>query len=135
MSKQMTPDLSKHLGWAEITHPFHPLRGQRYPFLKRTRIRGVETLRLQGGPRPFFRATGMDGQVEVVTPNGLRARDSHPRFSFSSISCRIPCLLTHPPSCVPFARRALLHFSALMDALAPGRFSTLALVSPIHASR
>jgi Family of unknown function (DUF5372) len=36
------------LGSAEITHPFHPLRGQRFPILKRRRVRGVDTLLLQG---------------------------------------------------------------------------------------
>jgi hypothetical protein len=32
------------LGWAEIRHPFHPLRGQRFPVLKERRIAGVDTL-------------------------------------------------------------------------------------------
>jgi hypothetical protein len=41
------------LGWAEITHPFHPLRGQRFAILKTRRVSGVETLSLRsefGGP-------------------------------------------------------------------------------------
>jgi hypothetical protein len=34
------------LGWAEIRHPFHPLRGQRFPVLKTRRVAGVDTLLL-----------------------------------------------------------------------------------------
>jgi hypothetical protein len=36
------------LGSAAITHPFHPLRGQRFPILKRRRVRGIDTFLLQG---------------------------------------------------------------------------------------
>jgi hypothetical protein len=36
------------LGWAEIQHPFHPLRGQSFPVLKRRRVAGVDTIILQG---------------------------------------------------------------------------------------
>src|SRR5579871_584432 len=36
-------DHSKPLGWAEIRHPFHPLRGQRFPVLKTKRTGGVDT--------------------------------------------------------------------------------------------
>jgi len=36
------------LGSAEITHPFHPPHGQRFPILKRRRVRGIDTLLLQG---------------------------------------------------------------------------------------
>jgi hypothetical protein len=36
------------LGWAEIRHPFHPLRGQRFPVLKKRRIAGNDTLILRG---------------------------------------------------------------------------------------
>jgi hypothetical protein len=32
------------LGWAEVRHPFHPLKGQRFPVLKRRRWAGKETL-------------------------------------------------------------------------------------------
>jgi hypothetical protein len=35
-------------GSAEITHPFHPLRGQRFEILKTRRLSGVETLILRG---------------------------------------------------------------------------------------
>jgi len=35
------------LGWAEIRHPFHPLRDQRFQVLKTRRVAGVETLLLR----------------------------------------------------------------------------------------
>jgi hypothetical protein len=31
------------LGWAEISHPFHPLRGRRFEVLKKRRVAGVDT--------------------------------------------------------------------------------------------
>ena len=35
------------MGWAEVRHPFHPLRGQRFPVLKTRRVGGTETLILR----------------------------------------------------------------------------------------
>jgi len=35
------------LGFAEICHPFHPLRGQRFEVLKERRVSGVDTLILR----------------------------------------------------------------------------------------
>ena len=46
-SVQTAPDRSTNLGWAEIRHPFHPLRGQRFEVLKKRRIAGVDTLILR----------------------------------------------------------------------------------------
>jgi hypothetical protein len=34
-------------GWAEITHPFHPLRGKRFLITKKSRVSGVDTLYLR----------------------------------------------------------------------------------------
>jgi hypothetical protein len=42
------------LGWAEIRHPFHPLRGQRFEVLKKRRIAGVDTLILRELQRGSF---------------------------------------------------------------------------------
>ena len=39
---------SAHLGWAEITHPFHPHKGQRFRILKIRQISGIESLSLKG---------------------------------------------------------------------------------------
>jgi hypothetical protein len=38
---------NESLGWTEVRHPFHPLRGQRYPVLKTRRVAGIETLILR----------------------------------------------------------------------------------------
>jgi hypothetical protein len=35
------------LGWAEIRHPFHPLRGQQFEVIKKRRVAGVDTLILR----------------------------------------------------------------------------------------
>ena len=45
---------SKLSGWAEITHPFHPLRGQRFKILKVRRCSGIETLILKEASRGSF---------------------------------------------------------------------------------
>jgi hypothetical protein len=42
------------LGWAEIRHPFHPLRGQRFEVLKVRRLAGVDTLILREFERGSF---------------------------------------------------------------------------------
>jgi hypothetical protein len=42
------------LGWAEICHPYHPLRGQRFEVLKTRRIAGVDTLILREMERGSF---------------------------------------------------------------------------------
>ena len=48
------PDNKSHLGWAEIRHPFHPLRGQRFQVLKARRITGIDTLLLRELDRGSF---------------------------------------------------------------------------------
>ena len=45
---------SSPLGWAEIRHPFHPLRGQRFEVLKKRRLAGVDTLMLRELNRGSF---------------------------------------------------------------------------------
>jgi len=45
---------SSLLGWAEIRHPFHPLRGQRFEVLKKWRVAGVDTLFLRELERGSF---------------------------------------------------------------------------------
>jgi hypothetical protein len=42
------------LGWAEIRHPFHPLRGQRFEVLKVRRIAGLDTLLVRDVDRGSF---------------------------------------------------------------------------------
>ena len=43
-----------YLGWAEIRHPFHPLRGQRFQVLKERRSAGIDTLLLREQDRGSF---------------------------------------------------------------------------------
>ena len=42
------------MGWAEIRHPFHPLRGQRFEVLKQRKVAGVDTLLLRELERGSF---------------------------------------------------------------------------------
>jgi hypothetical protein len=52
--KQTALEHNSHLGWAEIRHPYHPLRGQQFRVLKRRRIAGVDTLILRECERGSF---------------------------------------------------------------------------------
>ena len=45
---------SSPLGWVEIHHPFHPLRGRRFEVLKKRRVAGVDTLILRELERGSF---------------------------------------------------------------------------------
>ena len=42
------------MGWATITHPFHPLRSQRYEVLKTRRVAGTDTLILRHPDRGSY---------------------------------------------------------------------------------
>ena len=42
------------MGWATITHPFHPLRSQRFEVLKTRRIAGTDTLILRHPDRGSY---------------------------------------------------------------------------------
>jgi len=42
------------LGWAEIRHPFHPLRGQRFEVLQKRRVAGIDLLILRKFARGSF---------------------------------------------------------------------------------
>jgi Family of unknown function (DUF5372) len=42
------------LGWAEIRHPYHPLRGQQFRVLKQRRVAGTDTLLLRDCERGSF---------------------------------------------------------------------------------
>jgi len=75
------------LGSAEVTHPFHPLRGHRFVVLKVRRISGVETLSLRHSelgsfamPRewtdwapPNAHVTPTDGKLLITDAFGLLA--------------------------------------------------------------
>ena len=42
-------------GWAKIRHPFHPLRGQSFPVLKKACVAGIDVLILRGLEHGTFR--------------------------------------------------------------------------------
>jgi hypothetical protein len=42
------------LEWVEITHPFHPLRGQRFPVLKTRNLGGQDYFNLKGSSSGTF---------------------------------------------------------------------------------
>ena len=44
---QTAPVVNSNVGWAQIRHPYHPLRGQRLEVIERRRIAGVDTLLLR----------------------------------------------------------------------------------------
>jgi hypothetical protein len=46
--------LNERSGWAEIRHPFHPLKGQRFAVLKERRVAGTDTLLLRHEERGSF---------------------------------------------------------------------------------
>ena len=73
-------------GCAEITHPFHPLKGKTFTILKARSVAGVETLVLQGSSRGTFAvprewtdqadpcaARSLDHQLPIFDPRRLLA--------------------------------------------------------------
>ena len=46
-SARTTQAPNESLGWAEVRHPYHPLKGQRFPVLKTRRVGATETLILR----------------------------------------------------------------------------------------
>ncbi|MBO0716485.1 MAG: Y4bD/Y4pK family protein [Rhizobiales bacterium] len=59
------------MGSCEVTHPFHPLRGQRFVVLKVRTISGVETLSLR---HPDLGSFGMPRDWTDWAPPGTQAR-------------------------------------------------------------
>jgi hypothetical protein len=92
---------SSALGWAEIVHPFHPLRGRRFEVLKKRRIAGVDALilrELERGTLSIPRAW-----TDWADPTPYDA-------------------LTRPPQ--RFAAECLFELVALLEALAASRPSS-----------
>src|SRR5262249_28366829 len=57
-SRAAATKANQPLGRAEITHPFHPLRGQRFVVLKLRTISGVATLSVRHPDRGSFTIPG-----------------------------------------------------------------------------
>jgi hypothetical protein len=71
------------LGWAEVRHPFHPLRGQRFPVLKTRCVGGTETLILREPTRGSI-AVRREWTDWETAPTGEPAK-SPPRLAFESL--------------------------------------------------
>src|SRR5437667_11190154 len=85
---------SSLLGWAEIAHPFHPLRGQRFEVLKKRRVAGVDTLILRGlergtlsDPREWTDWADLSPDDSLDRPPRRLAADY--LFSFAALLCGI----------------------------------------------
>lgn len=93
------------LGWAEITHPFHPLRGQRFLVLKSRRVAGVDTLILADVARGSF---GIAREwTDWGAPSGQAAYgDTARRFDFGTLLDLVVLIdrLTDSPSKNIFAK-------------------------------
>jgi hypothetical protein len=75
--------------WAKITHPFHPLRSQSFPILRKKRISGVDTVVLwtslgesiaiplewtdHADPSPFSPPAILDGECLVALTSLLES--------------------------------------------------------------
>ncbi len=59
------------MGWAIITHPFHPRRGQRFRVLRLRRYRGEATLILEGGECGTFSI--LEDWTDKAVPNSSGA--------------------------------------------------------------
>ncbi|MYD87812.1 MAG: hypothetical protein F4018_12800 [Acidobacteria bacterium] len=60
-----------------MTHPFHPLRGRRFPILKARRVSGLDTLILQGTSGGTFRVPREWTDREVPAAASALAIDPH----------------------------------------------------------
>jgi len=86
-------DTKSHLGWAEIRHPFHPLRGQRFEVLKERRTGGIDTLLLRELDRGTFSIAREWTDWADPTPYGLLGLPPR-RFDAYSL-CELATLLEH----------------------------------------
>ena len=80
-SRRTTQVPNEPLGWAEVRHPYHPLRGQRFPVLKTRRVGETETLILREPTRGSVAVrrewTDWDAvTAEQATPPRLLALES-----------------------------------------------------------
>jgi hypothetical protein len=79
------------LGWAEIRHPFHPLRGQRFQLLKTRRISGVDTLILREPARGSFSI--VREWTDWVDPSAYASLDSQPHRLDANLLLELVTLL------------------------------------------
>ena len=74
---------SAPLGWAEVTHPYHPLRGQRFPVLKTRRVSGVDTLIVRGTTGGTY-ALARDW-TDLADPSPYTSAEASPHLRFDCL--------------------------------------------------
>lgn len=79
------------MGWAEIRHPFHPLRGQRFQVLKARRIAGIDTLLLRELDRGTFSIARE--WTDWADPSPYDSLDIQPRRLDASLLFELVALL------------------------------------------
>jgi hypothetical protein len=80
------------LGSAEVTHPFHPLRGQRFVVLKVRRVCGVETLSLRQAELGSFampREWTDWGRVQAVEAGSALIVDAFGCAALAALLCSL----------------------------------------------
>ena len=92
-------DYKSHLGWAEIRHPFHPLRGQRFQVLKERRTAGIDTLLLRALDRGSGTFSIAREWTDWADPSPYDSLDLPPRRLDAGSLFELAALLerlTHP---------------------------------------
>ncbi|NDZ13879.1 hypothetical protein C7T35_40105 [Variovorax sp. WS11] len=80
------------MGWAEIRHPFHPRRGQRFAVLKARYVAGVDTLILRDDGERLSFAIAREW-TDLAAPNpSQRVDGSTARLDLGSL-CDLVALL------------------------------------------
>ncbi len=88
-----------HLGLAEILHPFHPLRGRRFPVLKTRRVAGIDKLIPSHVERGSFSIAGE--WTDWGAPSTHDGQEAVAHYLDLGMPLDLSALidqLTHPPS-------------------------------------
>jgi hypothetical protein len=75
---------SEDLGWVEITHPFHPLSGQRSTILTKRNVSGIQTLILRGTSQGSF-SVPLDWTDQAPTTVSATNDGDAPRLDFACL--------------------------------------------------
>jgi hypothetical protein len=91
------------LGWAEIRHPFHPLRGQRFEVLKKRRIAGIDTLILRELERGAFSVARE--WTDWADPSPYDLMGVSPQPARCRVAFRVSRLIGQPRPIQPLSRQ------------------------------
>jgi hypothetical protein len=85
------------LGWVEITHPFHPLREQRFLAVEAKRMAGVDVFRLQGTSAETFVVPRdwtdrRESAVQLAIPACVLPVDPFALKELSALVARLRCV-------------------------------------------